>query len=181
MTTITIGRDRTNTIIIPDPYVGRNHCQIVRHDNGTFTIADFGSTNGTYVNGVRRYGETALQPNDQVRIGNTMLPWMGYFNRYGNYPNTFQSNPPQYISGSVQKRKPPILGIISLSHAVIGIHPYLLMTFFTSIAALICGIIATFRKEKAFGLGLAGLITGAVEIILGIVVWVFVGTTGFLY
>ncbi len=79
MKIITIGRTPQNTITISDASVSRHHCQIVRHDNGTFTIADFGSTNGTYVNGRRIAGEVQLSYSDQVRAGNVPVQWQQYF------------------------------------------------------------------------------------------------------
>lgn len=80
MKVVTIGRSsRNNDIIVNDGLVSRNHLQIVMDDNGNYTVVDLGSTNGTYVNGQRIYGETVLQPGDEVRIGNTILPWQGYF------------------------------------------------------------------------------------------------------
>lgn len=68
--TNTIGRRDGNDIIIGDPYVSGSHAELVA-ENGIFTITDIGSTNGTFINGVR------LEPNqprdildsDEVTIG----------------------------------------------------------------------------------------------------------------
>ena len=79
MKVITIGRSHDNDVSINDPYVGRHHCQIVQYDDGSFTIVDMNSTNGTYVNGRRVFGEIRLQPNDTITIGHINLPWMSYF------------------------------------------------------------------------------------------------------
>ena len=68
MKVITIGRNPDNDVCINDPYVGRHHCQIVQYDNGTYAIVDMGSTNGTYVNGKRIFGEAQLQPYDTVSL-----------------------------------------------------------------------------------------------------------------
>lgn len=84
MKIIKVGRSSSNDIVIQnDPYVGRTHCQFIMDDNGDFRVIDLNSSNGTYVNGVRRSGETRLKPNDTIRIGNSMLPWQTYFNGYG--------------------------------------------------------------------------------------------------
>ena len=85
MKVITIGRNSQNDITINDPKVSRHHCQIIQHDDGSFSLSDFGSTNGTYVNGRRVYGEVRLTPNDKVRIGNTTLKWRGFFNNSTQY------------------------------------------------------------------------------------------------
>lgn len=79
MKVVTIGRNPDNDVCINDPYVGRHHCQIVQYDNGTYAIVDMGSTNGTYVNGKRIFGEAQLQPYDTVSLGPNQLPWMNYF------------------------------------------------------------------------------------------------------
>ena len=80
MKVITIGRNSQNNVKINDPKVSRHHCQIVQYDNGSYGIVDFGSTNGTYVNGQRIFGEVRLNPNDVVRIGSNTLQWRRYFN-----------------------------------------------------------------------------------------------------
>lgn len=79
MTVITIGRSSDNDVVLSDNYVGRHHCQIVHHDDGSYMLTDLNSTNGTYVNGIRVYGEVILNPSDIVRIGNATLPWKNYF------------------------------------------------------------------------------------------------------
>lgn len=79
MKVITIGREVDNDVVIDDGYASRHHLQIVQSDNGVYKLADFGSSNGTYVNGQRVKGEIVLEPNDVVRIGNTTIPWRMYF------------------------------------------------------------------------------------------------------
>lgn len=79
MKVITIGRDIDNDVVIDDGYASRHHLQIVQCDDGTYKLADFGSSNGTYVNGQKVEGEIVLEPNDIVRVGNTTIPWRLYF------------------------------------------------------------------------------------------------------
>ena len=79
MKVITIGRTEDNDVIIDDACTSRHHLQIIQHDDGHYTLSDFGSTNGTYVNGQKISGEINLAENDIVRIGNTTLPWRLYF------------------------------------------------------------------------------------------------------
>lgn len=77
---ITIGRSNEgNDVIIDDPWVSRHHFQIVQDDDGSFRLADFGSTNGTYINGQKVSGEVELDENDIIRVGNTIIPWRQYF------------------------------------------------------------------------------------------------------
>lgn len=79
MKVINIGRKAGNDVIIRDEAASRYHLQIVEFDDGTYHLIDFGSLNGTYVNGLRIDKEVVLDENDFVRIGDTMLPWKTYF------------------------------------------------------------------------------------------------------
>ena len=70
--TMIAGRDESNPIAFPqDTTVSRKHARIVSA-GGTVTITDEGSSNGTFVNGVK-ITEQALNPGDEVQIGNTRL------------------------------------------------------------------------------------------------------------
>lgn len=79
MKVIKVGRSSSMDKTINDGKVSRRHCQITQHDNGSYSIIDIGSSNGTYVNGHRVNGEERLAHGDVVRIGNTVLPWEQYF------------------------------------------------------------------------------------------------------
>ncbi len=83
MKVITIGRSSENDIVINDPKVSRVHCQIVQFDNGTFGVVDFGSTNGTFVNGQRVHGQVALKKGDRVQVVKNEVPWLQYFSVAG--------------------------------------------------------------------------------------------------
>ncbi len=84
MKVITIGRGDENDVVVNDSHASRNHLQIILHDDGHYTLLDFGSTNGTYVNGQIISGEIPLDKNDVVRIGNTTIPWRLYFEEGGH-------------------------------------------------------------------------------------------------
>ncbi len=97
MQTITIGRNPGNTIIINNPTVSRNHCQINQNGDGTYSITDLGSSNGTFVNGRRISGTMPLQMGDQVVAGNAPVQWQSYVgggmpmgNRGGGTPIGYQ-------------------------------------------------------------------------------------------
>jgi aspartyl protease family protein len=79
MKVITIGRDTDNDVVINDSKVSRHHLQIVSESAGQFRVVDLGSSNGTFVNERTISGETAINANDAIRIGNTVLPWQNYF------------------------------------------------------------------------------------------------------
>jgi len=71
-----IGRDLGNDIVIDDPEVSRRHACIVRQAGG-YSIEDMGSTNGTFVNGVRITGLTGksqpLRDGDIIGLGQVIL------------------------------------------------------------------------------------------------------------
>lgn len=75
---ISIGRVSDNDIVINDPLVSRHHLQIAK-EGGRYWVVDLGSTNGTYVNGVRVQGRVEVDITAMVKIGNTVLPWQRYF------------------------------------------------------------------------------------------------------
>ncbi|MBM4047989.1 MAG: FHA domain-containing protein, partial [Planctomycetes bacterium] len=69
---VSIGRDSTRSnLAILDPMISRIHC-VVRNEGRRFTLADFGSVNGTFVNG-NRIQTHVLQANDRVRLGSTEI------------------------------------------------------------------------------------------------------------
>ncbi len=67
-----IGRDMDLPISIQDTQVSRRHAQITFNSLG-FWIEDLGSTNGTYVNGVRITGKAPLRDKDVIRLGGTTM------------------------------------------------------------------------------------------------------------
>lgn len=87
MKVITIGRSSENDIIIEDVKVSRTHLQLVQKDNGSYSVVDLNSANGTYVNDKKINGEAQLQPNDTIRIGDTIIPWQGYFMSHDSQQN----------------------------------------------------------------------------------------------
>ncbi|MFH0799541.1 MAG: sigma 54-interacting transcriptional regulator [Pseudomonadota bacterium] len=68
---VTIGQNASSGIFVSDPYVSRRHCRIESIGSAA-RLVDLGSTNGTYVNGVR-IGETLLGPAGNFCIGRTTV------------------------------------------------------------------------------------------------------------
>ncbi|MCL4439470.1 MAG: FHA domain-containing protein, partial [Firmicutes bacterium] len=68
---VIIGRRRTNDIRLEDTNVSRVHASI-DYTEGNYFITDLGSTNGTFVNGIR-ISKKRLVEGDQVRVGTTIL------------------------------------------------------------------------------------------------------------
>jgi hypothetical protein len=67
-----IGRDLSNEVVIDDPEVSRRHACITRGPGG-YSIKDMGSTNGTFVNGIRIADSQALRDGDIVGLGQIVL------------------------------------------------------------------------------------------------------------
>lgn len=63
----TLGRDPDSDIFLNDVTVSRHHCRISFTEGG-LTLADSGSTNGTYLNG-ERIDEVGLTVGDRVFVG----------------------------------------------------------------------------------------------------------------
>jgi hypothetical protein len=66
-----LGRSRDCAITIEDANISRRHAEI-RLENGTWSIADLGSTNGIEVNG-ERVSNAKLEPGDRIVLGRTEL------------------------------------------------------------------------------------------------------------
>src|SRR5687768_2939506 len=67
----TIGRNASNDCTIEDLSVSGTHCEVVV-SNGTVRIRDFGSTNGTFINGAA-ITEADIQPGQQIQLGSVDL------------------------------------------------------------------------------------------------------------
>jgi hypothetical protein len=64
-----IGREEGH-LLLDDPKVSALHCKVTMEDSH-FLLWDFGSANGTYVNGKRIREATTLRENDLIKIGDT--------------------------------------------------------------------------------------------------------------
>lgn len=134
MKVITIGRNKENNdIVVNDNKVSRNHLQIIRDDQGKFSVLDLNSTNGTYVNGQRISGEVSLKVTDTLKIGDSVLPWQSYFDSLNDVVKSGPVQPrtpmphipvsPQYPrSNSTPKRwlRFVMMGVVVLSLAAGG-------------------------------------------------------------
>ena len=115
--TKTIGRDSSNSIVLPHPDVSGKHAILCRKGNGTVSIIDNNSTNGTYVNGLRIFGETPLKQGDIVMIAK-------------KYPLNWQSQFPatQESQGHLSGMNYMYIGIAGIALCAIGL--FIWMWFF---------------------------------------------------
>lgn len=68
---LSVGRTGTNALTIDDPSVSKMHASLVTDSEGRLSVADTGSTNGTFLNGQRiAYGKAMhLVEGDKVKFG----------------------------------------------------------------------------------------------------------------
>lgn len=64
----TIGRLSDNDVVLPDPYLSRRHCAILVHASNGCELHDVASKNGTFLNGKKIAGPTALKSGDEIRM-----------------------------------------------------------------------------------------------------------------
>jgi Nif-specific regulatory protein len=69
---ITIGRSPTNSVIIPDRFVSRQHAQVLLCEDGAFEIQDLGGTQPLKVNG-RVIERKPLKNGDRITMGQSTL------------------------------------------------------------------------------------------------------------
>ncbi len=71
----TIGRKRSNDIVVEDAAVSRTHAVLLRRSEGWF-ISDAESVHGTYVNGEKTEGRKQVLIDDVIRVGNTEFQFL---------------------------------------------------------------------------------------------------------
>jgi hypothetical protein len=70
---VTVGRGTQNDITLDgDDYASAKHARIEPRRDGVW-VEDIGSTNGTYLNGIKLTRARKLTPGDVVRVGETEL------------------------------------------------------------------------------------------------------------
>lgn len=79
-----IGRGAEANITIDGEGVSRLHSKVVVDGDGRATLVDLGSTNGTYLNGLRVVAEP-LRDNDKVQLGRTVAMVFRYEYRDAGY------------------------------------------------------------------------------------------------
>ena len=70
----TIGRHRTNSLVVSDPDVSNKHC-CISFDGDDYTIEDLGSSNGTFVNHIKT-DKRILCSGDIIEIAKAYLVFL---------------------------------------------------------------------------------------------------------
>lgn len=65
-----IGRDLSNDVPVPDPEISRRHARFFVRDEGIF-FEDLGSTNGSFLNGVRLTSPQLLHNGDIITLADS--------------------------------------------------------------------------------------------------------------
>ncbi|OGV63354.1 MAG: hypothetical protein A3K18_04510 [Lentisphaerae bacterium RIFOXYA12_64_32] len=73
---LTIGRSRTNDVLLHDSKVSRTHALIRCLGDGNYYLTDAGSANGTFVNDARIVVPRALVNADRIRVGDHIMEFM---------------------------------------------------------------------------------------------------------
>ena len=82
----TIGSAADSDLVVNVPSVSGRHCRLSLLDDG-YTLEDLGSTNGTYVNGIKLTQRQKISRSDTITLGlTTPMPWPSE-----NQPNRFKS------------------------------------------------------------------------------------------
>ena len=69
-----IGRERTNHLVVSDPYCSRKHLRI-KCQEGVWEVRDNGSDNGTLLNErpMAKQADLSLSQGDEIKVGSTVL------------------------------------------------------------------------------------------------------------
>src|SRR4051812_3204095 len=71
---MSVGRDPSNTVALPDRSISRQHC-VIKKDGTKYKITDLESHNGTLVNRLP-VQEQVISHGDRIQIGNTFFVFL---------------------------------------------------------------------------------------------------------
>ena len=69
---IAVGRHKDNDLVLADSFVSGRHCTI-SFEAGTVQVTDLGSTNGTFIDGIRVEGSVPWPDSASLQVGNQIL------------------------------------------------------------------------------------------------------------
>ena len=69
---VVLGRSPDADVLLDDPYASMFHLRLTM-DGDTMSLADLGTTNGTYVNGRRVTSPVVLNAGDSIQVGKTIM------------------------------------------------------------------------------------------------------------
>lgn len=70
-----IGNSAECDVVVDSPLASSRHCQLSQTADG-YILDDLGSTNGTYIDGIRVTSSTRVTPANEITLGRTVpMPW----------------------------------------------------------------------------------------------------------
>jgi adenylate cyclase len=131
---VEIGRGQDNSLCLVSQAVSRRHALIRRRADGTVSLIDLGSRNGTELNGRRIEGEEELQDGDRIQIG--------------EYSFVFRSPTPapRTMPGSIGEPTQLVVNQRPVSVLVMDIHNYTALSR-TLDNATVSGLLASFGSR----------------------------------
>ena len=150
MRELSIGRNGDNDIVVDDASVSRKHAVLIISGN-EYSVRDIGSSNGTYINGMRITGVSNLRKNDILKVGNALVPWMNHLEMAGYKQETVVRQQPQQQQYQ-QQQQYHLGGQENVPN---------------SVGAMVCGIIGVLLSIWGI-IGLIGLALSIVGLALGV-------------
>lgn len=74
--TCSLGRSRSNDIVLKDEKISRRHALIHTQDKNEYWLVDFGSSNGTLLNGRRVFQPTRLRDQDRIELADYAIRFL---------------------------------------------------------------------------------------------------------
>lgn len=74
--TCSLGRSRSNDIVLKNEKISRRHALIHTQDKNEYWLVDFGSSNGTLLNGRRVFQPTRLRDQDQIELADYAIRFL---------------------------------------------------------------------------------------------------------
>jgi hypothetical protein len=109
--TIIIGREAGNDVVINHPEVSRRHASLT-WDGTQHIVQDLGSVNGTFVNGVRLTAPQVLQQGDVIGLGPTVL--LGFHALPAYVPSRPTAPPPHAPRPPARRRRRFLIPLTAL-------------------------------------------------------------------
>jgi adenylate cyclase len=138
-----LGRTPGSDIVLRDAKVSRRHAVIHKQRDGTLTLVDLGSVNGTYLNGRRLVLPARLHVGDTVRMGGTTLSVVDDEERRGESSRTDNRTDETTTQINLEQRHVTVLvvdvrGYTALSeHLALEQLSQLIGRWFRSVASLV--------------------------------------------
>ena len=115
---ITVGRCSGNDVVLTTPLASRSHARL-QWEDGSWTLTDSGSSNGTAVNGQRVHGAHQLRPGDEITVGDAVL-------RFEATADAVPFDPPTVLTTRAIDA-PPVLNVTIAGGGPVGLSLALML------------------------------------------------------